>query len=194
MNALRAACLKFLHLHTYAAFKASPYYAELKQHLHVLHRANDCFDLPVPPDAQRVLVHVPANPAELKRRLSARGEASTTTLMTIGVNKDSSKAYQAWTFLRVVPDQVTHTTIGRDTKADLPIEADKRVSREHARVDAHPNGACVFLDLGSSHGSKLNGRSVNGRERLHVGDVIKLGKTKILFTYIPPGDDEPVMY
>jgi len=54
------------------------------------------------------------------------------------------------------------------------------------------DGRVIFMDLGSSHGSKVNGKTVSGRVCLAIGDIIKVGKTKILFTVIPEGADEPL--
>ena len=84
------------------------------------------------------------------------------------------------------------TTIGRDHKQDVAVDDDKKVSREHARIDCTGDGKVIFMDLGSSHGSKVNGKSVAGRVSLAVGDVIKVGKTKILFTIIPAGAEDPI--
>ena len=64
--------------------------------------------------------------------------------------------------------------IGRDHKCDVAVDDDKRVSREHARIESLKDGRVVFLDLGSSHGSKVN------------------GKTDMVFTVIPSGTANPL--
>jgi len=69
-------------------------------------------------------------------------------------------------------------TIGRDKSNHLVID-DSRVSRSHARVEYNDH-QCEYIDLGSSCGSKLNGKPVL-RARLRPGDVIELGQSTIIF-------------
>jgi hypothetical protein len=70
-------------------------------------------------------------------------------------------------------------TIGRDKSNVLMID-DSRVSRSHARVE-YSERQCEYIDLGSSCGSKLNGKSVL-RAKLQSGDVIELGQSTLIFT------------
>ncbi|MDA1257708.1 MAG: FHA domain-containing protein [Chloroflexi bacterium] len=65
------------------------------------------------------------------------------------------------------------TTIGRDGSNHLVV-SDPVVSRSHAVVIAH-NEELILVDLGSSGGTKVNGRPVSGKPvkngaRLRVGD------------------------
>ena len=69
-------------------------------------------------------------------------------------------------------------TIGRDKSNMLVIE-DSRVSRSHARVE-YSDTQCEYIDLGSSCGSKLNGKPVL-RAKLRPGDVIELGQSVLIF-------------
>jgi hypothetical protein len=69
-------------------------------------------------------------------------------------------------------------TIGRDKSNNLVIE-DSRVSRSHARVE-YNDRQCEYIDLGSSCGSKLNGRPVL-RAKLQPGDVVELGQSTLIF-------------
>jgi len=69
-------------------------------------------------------------------------------------------------------------TIGRDKSNKLVIE-DSRVSRSHARVE-YSDTQCEYIDLGSSCGSKLNGKPVL-RAKLKSGDVLELGQSTIIF-------------
>ena len=73
-------------------------------------------------------------------------------------------------------------TIGRDKSNKLVIE-DSRVSRSHARVE-YTDVGCEYIDLGSSCGSKLNGKPVL-RARLKAGDVIELGQSTLIFQVKP---------
>eukprot|EP00455_Lapot_gusevi_P047971 TRINITY_DN6578_c0_g3_i3.p1 TRINITY_DN6578_c0_g3~~TRINITY_DN6578_c0_g3_i3.p1 ORF type:complete len:631 (+),score=207.64 TRINITY_DN6578_c0_g3_i3:87-1979(+) len=69
-------------------------------------------------------------------------------------------------------------TIGRDHSNDIVIE-DARVSRSHARIDYDETKA-EYSDLGSSHGTLLNGVSVL-KARLAPGDVLTLGTSRLEF-------------
>ena len=115
-----------------------------------------------------------------------------TKLKSVGKKDDGEKIYEAWTTLKAKEGKTRSTTIGRDHKQDVAVDDDKKVSREHARIDCTDDGKVIFMDLGSSHGSKVNGKSVAGRVSLNVGDIIKVGKTKILFPTTPAGADDPI--
>ena len=62
--------------------------------------------------------------------------------------------------------------IGRSNEASIRV-ADSGISRLHARVGTR-DGGFLLEDLGSSHGTFLNGRSVRVAE-LHEGDRIQVG-------------------
>lgn len=69
-------------------------------------------------------------------------------------------------------------TIGRDASNQLVID-DNRVSRSHARIE-YDESQCEYIDLGSSGGSRLNGKPVL-RAKLMPGDVIHLGESVLIF-------------
>jgi len=68
--------------------------------------------------------------------------------------------------------------MGRAPSADLVVPDDSAhaVSWQHARIDATPDGAMLH-DLRSTNGTFLNGRKIEGPERLRVGDRIQFGQT-----------------
>ena len=186
MGALRAACLAKLHEKTYEAFKETDGYKSFLADIKGAGSAD-----PIPMDAKRLLIYTPNDPKGLKDRLKKMSHAKT-VLKRVGKGAEGEKIYEAWTYLKHKEDKVKSATIGRDHKQDVAVDDDRKVSREHARIDCTEDGRVVFMDLGSSHGSKVNGKSVAGRVSLQVGDVIKVGRTKILFTIIPNGQEEPV--
>src|SRR4051812_11741807 len=62
------------------------------------------------------------------------------------------------------------TTIGRDPASTIPI-LEEGISRFHARIDL--DGAGVFIeDAGSTNGTFVNGRILEGRLALRDGDKI----------------------
>ena len=70
-------------------------------------------------------------------------------------------------------------TIGRGRAADLVL-ADDSVSRSHAAV--WPEGSTVVVeDLDSSNGTWVNGERMDGRQRLHDGDVVRIGQTELRY-------------
>lgn len=70
-------------------------------------------------------------------------------------------------------------TIGRSRQCDIVLD-DPNVSRNHAEVRPR-GGSWVLADLGSTNGSRLNGRRLDGPEVLRRGDEIQLGATRLTF-------------
>ncbi len=70
-------------------------------------------------------------------------------------------------------------TLGRSRGCDIVIE-DPNVSREHAEIRPR-GGSWVLNDLGSTNGSCLNGRRIEGPEVIRPGDEIELGTSSIKF-------------
>jgi pSer/pThr/pTyr-binding forkhead associated (FHA) protein len=83
------------------------------------------------------------------------------------------------------PRALTHefnnrsVTIGRDSSADFQIPL-STISRQHTRI-SEADGVYVLEDLGSTHGTLVNGRKVGKGEKkvLKDGDIIELTKAKI---------------
>jgi Protein of unknown function (DUF3662)/FHA domain len=71
-------------------------------------------------------------------------------------------------------------TIGRGRQADIVLN-DPNVSRQHAEIRPR-GGSWVITDLGSTNGSQLNGRRIEGAEVLRTGDEIELGASLMTFT------------
>jgi hypothetical protein len=68
-------------------------------------------------------------------------------------------------------------TIGRAEDNDL-VARDTRVSRHHGRI-AGRRGTLVYLDLGSTNGSRVNGAPVT-EVVLGIGDRLEIGATTIV--------------
>ena len=67
-----------------------------------------------------------------------------------------------------------HTTIGRTPDNDIQVNT-TFVSRHHA-VLLTSSEHCIIEDLNSTNGIVVNGQRV-GRQLLHDGDVVTVGKT-----------------
>ena len=61
---------------------------------------------------------------------------------------------------------------------------DEHVSRRHLRLVSSPTALSV-VDLGSRHGTTVNGTTLAGRVSLRPGDVIRLGRSEILVLHAP---------
>jgi hypothetical protein len=70
-------------------------------------------------------------------------------------------------------------TLGRSRQSDVMVD-DPNVSRAHAEVRPH-GSSWVLTDLGSTNGTRLNGRRVTQPEVLKPGDEIEVGTTTLTF-------------
>jgi hypothetical protein len=69
--------------------------------------------------------------------------------------------------------------VGRSRQCDIVLQ-DPNVSRRHIEVRPR-GGSWVVADLGSTNGSRLNGRSIEGSEVVKPGDEIEIGSTRLTF-------------
>ena len=67
---------------------------------------------------------------------------------------------------------------GRGADATFTVN-DVMVSRAHCRVEIEEDGSIYVQDLGSSNGTRLNGRAVVGRMRFTPDDIIDIGSSSI---------------
>ena len=71
-------------------------------------------------------------------------------------------------------------TIGRSPENAAVLTGDEFASARHARVETRRDGVWI-LDLGSTNGTWVNGERMDGRRRLHDGDVVRIGETELRF-------------
>jgi hypothetical protein len=72
-------------------------------------------------------------------------------------------------------------TIGRSNQNALALTWDPEVSRTHAQLEL-VGGDWTLVDDGlSRNGSFVNGERVVGRRRLEDGDLVRIGRTPVLF-------------
>jgi hypothetical protein len=69
------------------------------------------------------------------------------------------------------------TLIGRAPDSDIRVD-DRLVSARHARL-ARRDGHWVLADLGSTNGTLLNERPVEGEQEVEYGDVIVVGSARL---------------
>jgi len=71
------------------------------------------------------------------------------------------------------------STIGRHPESSIFFD-DITVSRRHAEVTLSANEAKV-TDVGSLNGTYLNQRQINSSQQLVPGDVLQIGKFKLVY-------------
>jgi pSer/pThr/pTyr-binding forkhead associated (FHA) protein len=92
--------------------------------------------------------------------------------------------------LRLVPlDQVESLTIGRGEHNDLGLAWDAEVSRTHAQLVLVGDQWTLADDGLSRNGSFVNGERIHGRRRLAEGDVLRVGRTSLVFRAPGPTPD-----
>jgi pSer/pThr/pTyr-binding forkhead associated (FHA) protein len=71
-------------------------------------------------------------------------------------------------------------TIGRAPDNAVALAGDDFASSHHARVESARDGVWI-VDLGSTNGTYVNGERLDGRRRLHDGDLVQIGDTELRF-------------
>jgi pSer/pThr/pTyr-binding forkhead associated (FHA) protein len=89
----------------------------------------------------------------------------------------------------VVEEGTSELWVGRGEAAGLRLDWDEEVSGLHAQIEV-VGGECTLLDDGlSRNGSFVGAERVHGRRRLRNGEVLRFGRTTVL--YRRPGEDAP---
>jgi hypothetical protein len=73
----------------------------------------------------------------------------------------------------------TGVTLGRSRQCEIVLD-DPNVSRQHAEIRPR-GGSWVLTDLGSTNGSSVNGRRIDGPEVLKPGDELEFGTSQMTF-------------
>ena len=84
-------------------------------------------------------------------------------------------------------------TIGRSSGNDVALGWDTEVSRLHAELERLGDEWTLSDDGLSRNGSYLNGRRVQGRQRLRDGDVLQVGQTLLAVRVPAPEDSRPTV-
>jgi hypothetical protein len=80
-----------------------------------------------------------------------------------------------------LPADRTELSIGRNAAADVCLEWDTEVSGLHAQLEQVAGEYAIADDGLSRNGSYVNGERVHGRRRLRDGDMLRFGRTVVLF-------------
>lgn len=79
--------------------------------------------------------------------------------------------------------------VGRADEAHLRLSTKREFSRFHSRLEINPPQVTI-VDLGSTNGTKVNGRRVE-TARLETGDEVTLGDTRFNVTVMQPVEESP---
>ena len=110
------------------------------------------------------------SPTELAERLQAERRGVPFVLYLEGDGRQ-----------RIVELEGGPLCIGREQSSDVPLDWDTEVSRAHAVLERVGCEWTLVDDGLSRNGSFLNGRRVRGQQRLADGDVIRVGRTLLVF-------------
>ena len=90
---------------------------------------------------------------------------------------------------RIVPlaPERDRLSIGRLAGCEVALTWDSEVSRAHALLE-QVGGAWTVEDRGSSNGTLVNAARINGPQVLRDGDVVRIGRTQLIFH--AAGDDD----
>lgn len=124
----------------------------------------------------------PASASELKARLEADRAGAPFVLY-----RDGEKRQRILT----LPAGVDRITIGRRDTNDLVLAWDEEVSRIHAALE-RLGQEWTLVDEGlSRNGSWVDGERVVGRRRLRDGDLLRFGRSGVLFRDPSHGESRP---
>ena len=80
-----------------------------------------------------------------------------------------------------LPPDAGRILIGRAPGNDVVLDWDAEVSRTHAQIERIGHAWTVVDDGISRNGTLVNGERLTGRRRLEDGDVVRVGRTDLLF-------------
>jgi pSer/pThr/pTyr-binding forkhead associated (FHA) protein len=76
--------------------------------------------------------------------------------------------------------------IGRQAAGAGTLGNDIEISRRHARIASDADGRYLIEDLGSTNGTYVNGRAVEGPVTLETGDRIEMGASALIVQVTSP--------
>jgi len=118
------------------------------------------------------LDHHTSRPEELRARINAERRGEPFLLYRDGEGRQ---------VILELEEERTHVTIGRRATSDVALRWDPEVSRLHAELERIGTDWIVRDDGLSHNGTFVNNERLQGRRRLHDGDVVAVGKTTIAF-------------
>jgi hypothetical protein len=148
--------------------------------------AQPAFSRPRPP--QPPVAVRPHSSASRPTNPTHKGPELPRLIVTVGGSAASGSAAAAGREL-TIPLERPQTVIGRGSDVDVQL-ADTGVSRRHSELLLQPTGQHIYRDLGSTNGSRVNGRKVR-EAPLRDGDRIEVGRSVLVYRHpSPPRSDQ----
>ena len=125
-----------------------------------------------------------------------------TTTLPLPITEVDAKEHRAmriptlWVASKNVPLQFARITLnhaltlGRDRKCSEFALNDPSLSRRHACIHAGSDGQVLIEDLGSTNGTRVNGRRISSRVSLQHGDMVHVGKLHLRYEHLSPSELE----
>ena len=82
--------------------------------------------------------------------------------------------------------------VGKLPSSDVLIDVES-VSRRHAVIEVDPTGDIYLIDLGSAHGTRVNGKQIS-KCSLRTGDELQFGKAKVSVQFGEPYDEQKMQW
>lgn len=95
--------------------------------------------------------------------------------------------------LHRLPADGERVLVGRREGSDLALPWDDRVSRAHAALERFGDEWAVVDEGLSRNGTFVNEERVQGRRRLRDGDLLRVGRTSLLFRHPTGGGSDPTV-
>ncbi|CAN5409834.1 hypothetical protein BH10ACT11_BH10ACT11_07760 [soil metagenome] len=83
--------------------------------------------------------------------------------------------------LLIIDKDTSELWIGRSPSAGVVVDWDEQVSALHAQLEMVGSESTLIDEGLSKNGSFVNGERVSGRRRLRDGDMIRVGRTLLLY-------------
>lgn len=78
--------------------------------------------------------------------------------------------------------------VGKAPSSDLRIESES-ISKMHAVIEVEPSGNIQVIDLGSAHGTHVNGKLISKRP-LRTGDELQFGDVRVSVEFGEPYNEQ----
>jgi hypothetical protein len=111
---------------------------------------------------------------------TTRGPELPRLIVTVGGSADHGSAAASGQVNEVALRR-TVTVLGRGSDVDVQLP-DTGVSRRHGELLLQPTGQHIYRDLGSTNGSRVNGRKVH-EATLRDGDRIEVGRSVLVYRH-----------
>lgn len=82
--------------------------------------------------------------------------------------------------------------VGKLPSSDVLLDVES-VTRLHAVIEVDPAGEIYLIDLGSAHGTRVNGKPIS-KCRLRTGDELQFGSAKVSVQFGEPYDEQKMQF